>query len=72
MRFAKSALDILYRDLNDLDAGTQNSSAQTSVNTDPIRVRDQLELQDVQFFYPQADRQTLTGLGNPPRFNQVG
>ena len=62
LRFAKAGLDILYEDLRKLNVAALEKPAPAVSTKDPIRLREQVELRDVHYSYPTADRQTLNGL----------
>ncbi len=63
MRFGKPALDILHKDLME----TQQAGAPVAINVtgdppEPIRLREQLQLESVHFTYPGAERPALSDL----------
>jgi ATP-binding cassette, subfamily B, bacterial PglK len=60
LRFNRPALDALHRDLAETEAGAALAPVAAPP---PMELRDRIELVDVHYRYPHAEREALRGLG---------
>ncbi len=60
LRFGRVALDALHADLEEIRANAEAEPERAQVA--PIRLRERLELRDIHYAYPRAERAALRGL----------
>ena len=61
LRFAQPAVDALHKDVMEIQAESDEDLA-SGGRVSPLRLRESLELVDVEYSYPNAERQALKGL----------
>ena len=63
MRFAQPVLDRLHKDMAEIEAGAARAAAGPAAGSQPpLRLRERLELDDVRYAYPSAERAAVNGL----------
>ena len=62
MRFARPVLDKLHQDFGAAAGGRADSAAGARTACPPLRLHERLELDDVHYAYPNAERAALNGL----------
>ena len=72
IRFNRMALDSLHKDMTEIHA-TQDGLPVEEVRVEPVHLRDRLELIDMHYAYPLAERPALRGLSlTIPALTTVG
>lgn len=62
MRFTVTAVDVLYRDLDESDASEAAASQPIRTLAEPLPFTSTIELEGASFRYPQSEREVLAGL----------
>jgi ABC-type multidrug transport system fused ATPase/permease subunit len=63
MRFARPVLDRLHQDMREIEGAAARAAAGPAAGSQPpLRLRDRLELADVHYAYPRAERAAVNGL----------
>jgi ABC-type multidrug transport system fused ATPase/permease subunit len=63
MRFAQPVLERLHKDMAEIERGARAAAGPAAGAQPPLRLRERLELVDVDYAYPMAERAAVSGLG---------